>query len=319
MRTIEINENDSGQRLDKFLSKRFKNMPLPLMHKFIRTKRIKLNGKRARESDKLVKGDVLTFYISDEFFEKGKNELAFMRVKPKLDIVYEDENILVVNKPAGLIVHSDVNEEFNTLINHIMAYLYANGSYNPDAENSFAPALCNRIDRNTQGLVIAAKNAASLKEMNEIIKNREVEKRYLAAVHGVPKQKEGTIRSFLNKDAANNMVTVKNTKNSVQDKEAVTKYAVIKVNKAMNLSLLEIELVTGRTHQIRAQMASVGHPLLGDGKYAENKADRKIGYNHQALCSYSLRFTFREKKTVLGYLNGLYLTAPEPDFMKLFR
>ncbi len=319
MHTIEINENDGGQRLDKFLSKRFKNMPLPLMYKFIRTKRIKLNGKKAKESDKLVKGDVLTFYISDEFFEKGKNELAFMRVKPKLDIVYEDENILVVNKPAGLIVHSDVNEEFNTLINHIMAYLCANGSYNPDAENSFAPALCNRIDRNTQGLVIAAKNAASLKEMNDIIKNREVEKRYLAAVHGVPKQKEGTIKSFLNKDTENNMVTVKHTKNSALDKEAVTKYAVLEVNRAMNLSLLEIELVTGRTHQIRAQMASVGHPLLGDGKYAENKADRKIGYNHQALCSYSLKFDFKEKKAVLGYLNGLYLTAPEPDFVKLFK
>jgi 23S rRNA pseudouridine955/2504/2580 synthase len=319
MHTIEINANDSGQRLDKFLTKRFKNMPLPLMYKFIRTKRIKLNGKKAKESDKLTTGDVLTFYISDEFFEKGKSELAFMRVKPRLDIVYEDENILVVNKPAGLLVHSDVNEEYNTLINHIMAYLYANGSYNPEAENSFAPALCNRIDRNTQGLVIAAKNAAALKEMNDIIKNREVEKRYLAVVHGIPKQKAGTIKSFLNKDAANNIVTVKNTKNSVLDKEAVTKYAVIEVNKSMNLSMLEIELITGRTHQIRAQMASVGHPLLGDGKYAENKADKKIGYNHQALCSYSLKFAFKEKKEVLGYLNGLYLAAPEPDFVKLFR
>jgi len=319
MRTIEINQNDSGQRLDKFLTKRFKNMPLSLMYKFIRLKKIKLNGKKAKESDKLKPGDVLTFYISDEFFERGANEHAFLRVKPKLDIVYEDENILVVNKPAGLIVHSDANEEFNTLINHITAYLYANGSYNPDAENSFAPALCNRIDRNTQGLVIAAKNAAALKEMNDIIKNREVEKKYLAAVHGVPKQQEGVIRSFLNKDADRNLVTVKKVKNSAMDKEAVTKYAVLAVNKELNLSLLEIELVTGRTHQIRAHMASVGHPLLGDGKYAENKADRKMGYRHQALCSYSLRFAFKEKKPVLGYLNGLTLTAPEPEFMKLFR
>lgn len=319
MRTIEINQNDSGQRLDKFLTKRFKNMPLSLMYKFIRTKKIRLNGKKAKEGDKLKPGDVLTLYISDEFFETGKNELAFLRVKPKLDIVYEDENILVVNKPAGLIVHSDANEEFNTLINHITAYLYAQGSYDPDEENSFAPALCNRIDRNTQGLVIAAKNAAALKEMNDIIKNREVEKKYLAAVHGVPKQKKGTIRSYLNKDADRNMVAVKKVKNSALDKEAVTKYAVLAVNQALNLSLLEIELVTGRTHQIRAQMASVGHPLLGDGKYAENKADRKMGYNHQALCSYSLKFVLKEKKPVLGYLNGRTLTAPEPEFVKLFR
>lgn len=319
MQTIEINKNDSGQRLDKFLTKRFKTMPLSLMYKYIRTKRIKLNGKKAKEKDMLAEGDVLSLFISEEFFEISKNEYAFMRIKPKIDIVYEDENILVVNKPAGLIVHSDINEEFNTLINHITAYLYNSGFYNPEKENSFAPSLCNRIDRNTQGLVIAAKNAASLKEMNDIIKNREVDKRYLAAVHGIPKQKNDTIKSFLNKDTNNNIVRVKQIKNSALDRQAVTKYAVIDVNKVSNLSLLEIELVTGRTHQIRAQMASIGHPLLGDGKYAENKDDRKIGFSHQALCSYSLRFEFKSEKQVLGYLNGLYLTAPKPDFLKMFK
>lgn len=319
MHTIEINKNDSNQRLDKFLTKRFKNMPHSLMYKFIRKKRIKLNGKRAKENTILSEGDVLSLYISDEFFEKGKSEYAFMRIKPKLDIVYEDENILVVNKPAGLIVHSDINEEFNTLINHITAYLYSSGAYNPESENSFAPSLCNRIDRNTQGLVIAAKNAASLKEMNEIIKEREVQKHYLAVVHGIPKQKSGTLKSFLNKNTDKNIVTVKQKKDSALDRQAVTKYAVINTNKVSNLSLLEIELITGRTHQIRAQMASIGHPLLGDGKYAKNKTDRKKGYTHQALCSYSLRFAFKNKKEVLNYLDGLYLTTPKPHFIKLFK
>ncbi|HAN20950.1 MAG: hypothetical protein A2Y15_03045 [Clostridiales bacterium GWF2_36_10] len=319
LHTIEINKNDSGQRLDKFLTKRFKNMPLSLMYKYIRTKRIKLNGKKAKEKDFLAEGDVISLFIGDEFFEKDKTEYAFMKIKPRLDIVYEDENILVVNKPAGLIVHSDINEEFNTLINHITAYLFNSGDYNPEKENSFTPSLCNRIDRNTQGLVIAAKNAAALKEMNDIIKNREVDKRYIAVIHGIPKQKNGTIKSFLNKDAENNIVTVKQIKNSVLDRQAVTKYTVIDINKESNLSLVEIELITGRTHQIRAQMASIGHPLLGDGKYAENKADRKNGYSHQALCSYSLRFMFQSEKAVLGYLNNLYLTSPKPDFIKLFK
>ena len=294
-------------------------MPQSLLYKYIRTKRIKVNGKRAKESTFLSEGDVLSLYISGEFFETDNREYAFLRIKPRLCIAYEDENIIVVNKPAGLIVHSDINEEFNTLINHIAAYLYAEGSYNPEAENSFAPALCNRIDRNTQGLVIAAKNAASLKEMNEIIRNREVEKHYLAAVHGIPRDKNGVVKSYLSKNHEKNLVSVKQRKNSVHDRQAVTKYAVLSTNKEKNLSLLEIELVTGRTHQIRAQMASVGHPLLGDGKYAVNKTDRKMGFSHQALCSYSLRFALKSEKTVLGYLNNLCITAPEPDFVKLFR
>ena len=318
MHTIKINKNDSGQRIDKFLTKKFRNMPLSLMYKYIRTKRIKLNGKRVKESNILMEDDVLTLFISDEFFEKRNNDFSFMRIKPKLEIVYEDDNILVVNKPAGLIVHSDANEEFNTLINHIIAYLYNTGKYNPEDENSFTPSLCNRIDRNTQGLVIAAKNAAALKEMNEIIKNREVQKRYLCVVHGVPAQKSGTVKSFLKKDTDSNTVEVKQKKDSTLDRQAVTKYTVIDTDRAKNLSLLEIELVTGRTHQIRAQMADIGHPLLGDGKYAENKDDRKMGVSYQALCSYSIEFKIRSEKPVLGYLDGKYLHTPKPEFLKLF-
>lgn len=318
MRTIIVNNNDSGQRIDKFLTKRFKNMPVSLMYKYIRKKCIKINDKKINFDTILNEGDLISLYISDEFFEKAKGKQKFMQITPCLDIVYQDQNILVVNKPAGMLVHSDKNEEYNTLVNHITAYLYRSGIYNPENENSFAPSLCNRLDRNTQGLVIAAKNSASLKEMNNIIKNHEVEKKYLAVVHGILKQKKGSIENILEKDTVKNIVSIKNIKNNVLGKEAITKYAVINENKDNDLSLMEIELVTGRTHQIRAQMASIDHPLLGDIKYTNNQNYKNFGYKHQALCSYSLRFVLKTEKNVLNYLNNLYITAPLPEFVKLF-
>lgn len=317
MRTIEIKENDSAQRLDKFLTKRFKGMPASLLYKYLRTKKIKLNGKKAQPDTVLVKGDVLTLYISDEFFGENDEKRAFSRIVPKLSIIFEDKNIIIVDKPAGMLCHSDEREGFNTLINHIKAYLSEKGEYNVDEEEAFAPALCNRIDRNTCGLVIAAKNAASLRIMNQKIKDREIDKRYLAVIHGVPEKKSGKVRSFLEKNANENRVVMRDKKRSSQVKEAITGYTVIST--AKGLSLIEVELITGRTHQIRAQMASIGHPLLGDGKYAVNKDDRKKGYTYQALCSYSLAFKTGKEPTELDYLNGRTFKAKEPDFMKLFR
>ncbi len=319
METITVGKNDGGIRLDKFLSKCFKTMPKSLMYKYIRTKRIKLNGKRAKEDSILNEGDVLTFYIDSEFFgDKTNEELKFTKLKEsRLVVVYEDENILIADKPSGLIVHSDENEELNTLINHIKLYLYNKGEYVPSEENSFAPALCNRIDRNTSGLVIAAKNAITLKVMNEKIKARELDKIYLCAVHGIPVKKEATLRGFLEKIAAENRVVVHShpTRNA---KESVTKYKVVSVNKAKNLSLLEVELITGRTHQIRSQLAEAGYPLLGDGKYAVNKKDRKAGYSSQALSAHKLTFKFVGEKTHLDYLNGRTFYSSEPEFLSLF-
>lgn len=319
METITVGKNDGGIRLDKFLSKCFKTMPKSLMYKYIRTKRIKLNGKRAKEDSILNEGDVLTFYIDSEFFgDKTNEELKFTKLKEsRLVVVYEDENILIADKPSGLIVHSDENEELNTLINHIKLYLYNKGEYVPSEENSFAPALCNRIDRNTSGLVIAAKNAITLKVMNEKIKARELDKIYLCAVHGIPVKKEATLRGFLEKIAAENRVIVHShpTRNA---KESVTKYKVVSVNKAKNLSLLEVELITGRTHQIRSQLAEAGYPLLGDGKYAVNKKDRKAGYSSQALSAHKLTFKFVGEKTHLDYLNGRTFYSSEPEFLSLF-
>ena len=319
METITVGKNDGGIRLDKFLSKCFKTMPKSLMYKYIRTKRIKLNGKRAKEDSILNEGDVLTFYIDSEFFgDKTNEELKFTKLKEsRLVVVYEDENILIADKPSGLIVHSDENEELNTLINHIKLYLYNKGEYVPSEENSFAPALCNRIDRNTSGLVIAAKNAITLKVMNEKIKARELDKIYLCAVHGIPVKKEATLRGFLEKIAAENRVIVHShpTRNA---KESVTKYKVVSVNKAKNLSLLEVELITGRTHQIRSQLAEAGYPLLGDGKYAVNKKDRKAGYSSQALSAHKLTFKFVGEPTHLDYLNGRTFYSSEPEFLSLF-
>ncbi|MEG2118677.1 MAG: RNA pseudouridine synthase, partial [Clostridia bacterium] len=227
-------------------------------------------------------------------------------------------NILIAEKKAGVLVHSDNNEDVNTLINHIKAYLYTKGEYDPKSENSFAPSLCNRIDRNTAGLVIAAKNAVSLRIMNDIIKNREVEKIYLAACHGMFKQKSGELVSFLEKDSRENKVYAKKSP-SANTKTAISEYRVIEEEKSLDLSLVEVTLKTGRTHQIRAQMAECGHPLLGDGKYAINKDDKKIGYKAQALCSYSLTFCFKTDKGELQYLNGRTVKAEKPDFLNIFR
>ncbi len=304
MRIIEIQKNDAGQRLDKFLTKTLKSLPASMMYKLIRTKKIKVNRKRAEPSQMLVLGDTVQLFIKDEFFENTSPELAFMKLTPHLDIVYEDENILLCNKRAGMVVHPDNEEDTNTLISHIHAYLYKKGEYDPMKENSFAPALCNRIDRNTAGIVIAAKNAETLRIMNEKIKNREIDKRYLCVAHGIFKAMSDTLKGYLVKDSKTNTVTVFSDypKNQRDAKTIITKYRVLAEKDS--LSLLEIELITGRTHQIRAHLSSIGHPLLGDGKYAVNKEDRKKGYKYQALYSYKLTFCFTGDSGILDYLNG---------------
>lgn len=306
MRTLYIKQNDAGQRLDKFLSKAVKALPKSLMYKSIRTKKIKVNRKRTEIGYILNEGDTVELFIAEEFFSDTAVEEAFMKLTPKLDIIYEDENIMLLEKRPGLIVHSDDEEDVNTLISHVKAYLYRKGEYKPEDEQSFAPALCNRIDRNTGGIVIAAKNAEALRVMNEKIKNDELSKFYLAAIHGIPGKKEATLKGYLKKDSANNIVDIV-TSPRAGYKEIITKYRVIDTKQ--NLSLIEVELVTGRTHQIRAHMSSIGHPLLGDGKYGINRDDKKLGYKFQALYAYRLEFCFKTSGSVLDYLNGKVFTA----------
>ena len=301
MRTLIINRNDAGQRLDKFLSKAVKAMPKSLMYKGIRTKKIKVNRKRAEIGYILEEGDTVELFISEEFFSDNASDSAFMKLTPKLDIVYEDENIMLLDKRPGLIVHSDDEEDVNTLISHVKAYLYRKGEYNPEDEQSFAPALCNRIDRNTGGIVIAAKNAEALRIMNEKIRNDELSKFYLAAVHGHMPKRADTLHGYLRKDQVNNIVDISTVKKPGY-KEIVTKYRVL--DEKNGLSLIEVELVTGRTHQIRAHFSSIGHPLLGDGKYGVNRDDKKLGYKFQALYAFRLEFHFRTDSGALSYLNG---------------
>lgn len=301
MRVLTVNKNDAGQRLDKFLSKALPSLPTSLMYKLVRTKKIKVNRKRTEHTYFLCEGDTVELFIKEEFFDTPSQSDA-LRLTPHIDIIYEDENIILCDKRAGMIVHSDDKESTNTLISHISAYLYQKGEYDPARENSFAPALCNRIDRNTGGIVIAAKNAQTLRIMNEKIKNREIKKKYLAAVHGIFDRKEGTLSGYLVKDQKTNTVKVFTAPTKKGDaKKIVTGYRVLAEKNG--LSLVEVDLITGRTHQIRAHMASVGHPLLGDGKYGVNRDDKKIGYKFQALYSYSLEFCFEGDSGVLSYLN----------------
>jgi len=314
MQELTIGKNDSNQRLDKFITKKYPNLPYSMMYKLIRKKKITVNKKRAKENQILNEGDLILIFAPDDLLISKSPKRS--SVNGKINVAYEDENIIIVDKESGLLVHSDTQDGEDTLIDRITSYLISKGEYSPEYENSFAPALCNRIDRNTEGLVIAAKNAQALREMNDIIKERRIKKIYLAAVHGVIDPKEGEIKLKLEKDSDNNIVRVRNfSKNA---KSAITKYRTVSFTNNKAFSLLEVELITGRTHQIRASFAHIGHPLLGDGKYAINKKDREMGYTSQALCAYSVQFIGCKKSETLAYLDGLTVTAKKPRFLSLF-
>lgn len=307
MREFIVNKNDAGQRMDKFVSKVTTGLPKSLLYKYIRTKRIKLNGKRVHENDFISEGDVVEMYISDEFFGDGESTASYEKVKFVPDIVYEDENILLCDKKPGMLVHlgdeGDKNRaegsEKETLIYLLTAYLVNKGEYDPKNESSFAPALCNRIDRNTGGIVILAKNAEALRLMNEAIRENRVHKKYLCAVHG-RLDGEKTLTAYHRKDYKTNTVKIFD-REVPGSKKIITGYRSLAYNKKLDMTLVEIKLITGRTHQIRAHMAFIGHPLLGDGKYAKNAEDRKLGYSSQALYSYSVSF---DAEGELSYLNG---------------
>lgn len=313
MKELTVGKNDANQRLDRFLAKAVPLLPASLCQKYIRLKRIKVNGKRAERDTRLQEGDVLSLFINDEFFDTPKAENAYLTVSaPKLSIVYEDEHILLVDKKPGLAVHPHDGAEYGkTLIDHIQAYLYAKKEWRPREDHSFTPALCNRIDRNTGGIVIAAKTAEALRVMNQKIKDREIDKRYLCIVHGTPRPKSGTLTGYIFKDAKQNRVYVTD-QSQPGAKTAVTKYETLQTRNG--LSLVECELITGRTHQIRAMMAHAGTPLLGDGKYG--KLDKRFDRKYQALYSYKLSFRFTTDAGELAYLNGKTFQVEQVDFVK---
>lgn len=315
MRTFTAGDNDAGMRMDRFTLKVCPALPTALMYKYIRIKRIKVNGKRTELSYRLALGDRVDMYINDEFFDVTE-ENAFLSTSIRPDVVYEDENIIVVNKPQGVVVHEDDSgEKINTLISGIKKYLFDKGEFAPDRENTFAPALCNRIDRNTGGLVIAAKNAESLKIMNQKIKDRELEKYYYCLVKGAPAKNAGTLKNWLYKDENKKEVRVYNRPGEGR-KTAITEYKTVR--RFANFSLVKVKLITGRTHQVRAQFAHAGTPLLGDGKYGDPKANALSGLKYQALFSYKIIFNFSSDSGRLEYLNGKEISVPVEEILSLW-
>ena len=313
MKEFTIGKNDAGQRLDRWLAKTLPLLPAPLAQKYIRLKRVKVNGKGSRRDVRLTVGDVLQLYINDEFFDTPTPENAFLSLyQPRLNILYEDEHILLLDKRPGMVVHPDESERVNTLLTHIQAYLYQKKEWSPYWENSFAPALCNRIDRNTGGIVIAAKTAEGLRVMNQKIKDRELSKYYLCAVLGTLSPRAGRLEGFLFKDELKKQVYVRSHPEPGA-RTAVTEYRTLAVRGG--LSLVECDLITGRTHQIRAQMAAAGHPLLGDGKYGNERENRRYGRHGQALYSYKLTFHFTTDAGPLEPLNGRTFQVEDVDFV----
>ena len=316
MREFTIGKNDAGQRLDRFLSKAMPLLPPALLQKYIRIKRVKCNGARCQRDQRLAEGDVLQLYINDEFFEQPREDNLFLTLfQPKLNILYEDENLLLADKRPGMVVHADETEKVNTLINHIQAYLYQKREWNPKWENAFAPALCNRIDRNTGGIVIAAKNAEALRILTAKIRDREITKKYLCIALGRMDPPQGKLERFLLKDEGKKLVSVYR-RPVPNGKSAVTLYRTLQTRG--ELSLVEAELLTGRTHQIRASFADAGHPLLGDGKYGSERENRRYGRHGQALYSYRLTFQFTTPAGPLEDLNGRTFQVEDVDFVKEF-
>jgi len=308
-----IGKNDAGVRLDRFVARVAPLLPVSLAQKYIRIKRIKVGGGGSKRDYRLTESDIVQMYVNDEFFEAPKAESAYLKITdPGLDIVYEDNNILLVNKPAGVLCHSDSSFDYGSVIARVQSYLAQKGEWRPREERTFRPALCNRIDRNTSGIVIAAKNAEALRVINEKIKNQEIHKYYLAAVHGIPYPLSARLEGFIFKDAAMNRVYVLR-ESRPGAKTAVMEYTTIK--SAGDLSLLECDLITGRTHQIRAQLASIGHPLLGDGKYGSERLNKPFKETRQALCSYKLTFSFSSGAKPLDYLSGKTFTLTGIPFV----
>ena len=313
MKSITIDKSWDGRRLTRFLQKVMPSASMGQIRKFLRLGRVKVSGKKGTEETVLAEGAVVDMYVEDEFFAEVEREDPFYsRIRPKLTILYEDEHVMLLDKRIGLICHPDEGEKVHTLLTYAQAYLYQKGEWNPKSD--FAPALCNRIDRFTAGIVILAKTQEALRAMDQKIRTHEVQKYYLCVVHGKMKYKDGTLRHFLMKKPEQKKVTVLR-KNEPGSKEAITYYQAI--DEQGGLTLCECLLGTGRTHQIRAQFAAIGHPLLGDNQYGSSKQNEKYGrVNGQALCAYRLIFDFEGDAGCLAGLNGLTVQVRDVPFVR---
>ncbi|MFV0381404.1 MAG: pseudouridine synthase [Breznakia sp.] len=307
MRELRVEENDANQRLDKFLQKCLVDLPKSLMHKYIRNKKIKVNHKRCEASQKLQVGDVVVCYIAESFFERSE-DLRFLQAQQPLRIVYEDQNILVMHKAIGTLCHSDDLEDIETLINQMKLYLYQQQAFDPKLEQSFTPALCNRLDRNSEGLVIGAKQASALREVNQLIKHHQLHKYYYAVVEGILQKDDIDLWHYHRR--GDKIVVIQDTQKEGYKKVGLHYW----IKKQMShTALVEIELYTGRTHQIRAQFAHMHHPLVADYKYgAQKKAN-----TYHALCAYKVVFE-APPSSPLAYLNAQSISI-EQDNIDLLR
>ena len=313
MKSIQVDKSWDGRRLTRFLQKAMPSATMGQIRRFLRLGRVKVDGKRADEETVLHESAVVDMYVEDEFFaEAERADPFYSKIRPKLTILYEDEQVMLLSKREGLVCHPDEGEKVHTLLTYAQAYLYQKGEWNPKTD--FAPALCNRIDRFTAGIVILAKTQEALRAMDAKIRTHEVQKYYLCIVHGRMKYPEGTLRHWLTKKPEQKKVTVLR-KNEPGSKEAVTYYQVI--DERDGLTLCECLLGTGRTHQIRAQFAAIGHPLLGDNQYGQAKLNEKTGrVSGQALCAYRLIFDFEGDAGCLNGLNGLTVQVKDVPFVR---
>lgn len=314
MKEIKITKNEENQRLDKYLLKYFNKAPKSFVYKMLRKKRIKLNKGKAEGSEMLLEGDTLQLYLAEETMAGFMEEKTVPVAERHFGIVYEDDDILVVNKPAGLLTHPEKAEDRDTLTDQILYYLYEKGQYTPSAESAFTPAVCNRLDRNTSGIVVAGKTLRAVQAVNETIRSRRMDKYYVTLVKGVVEE-AGEIDLYLSKDEERNQVRTSHQEKAGY-RRALTKYRPIAHTK--DYTLLELQLITGKTHQIRAHMQAMGHPVLGDRKYGDAETNRKVRgeFAISNQCLHARKIVWKEKEGFLSYLYGKQMMAPLPKNMQ---
>ncbi len=299
MKEIIIGKNDEGGRIDRFLMKVFPDLPKGMLYKAIRNKKIKVNRKRCTIDQRLQSGDCIQLFLPPQLLEERKHEYAFLKVPKQLTILYEDDQLLILDKPVGLRSQSDQSQTQDCVVTRLWHYLYAKGEYDPQQEQSFAPAICNRLDRNTRGLIIVAKTMRALRSINGAIQEHQIKKYYVACVEGTLAQRQGTIQLYHKKEGTTALLFSQPQPGTTR---CSLRYRVWK--QFAQDSLVEIELISGKFHQIRAMFAYLHHPLIGDVKYGAKRQNM-----YQALAAYRLCFDL-PKESDFAYLNEKKIQIP---------